>query len=278
MKSIFLVIFASLMIGSGSADTRPDTLRAANKFAGVPQKITFKPGEKLTYRVHYGFITAGEAVMEVNKKKQTVNGNECIQIDIFGSTAGFFDYVMRIRDNWGTYFNPKTMMPERFYMNIEEGRYRKYEVVDFLRHEDSVFVTNFDKVTKEPNRFTKYWIPDHSFDMVSGSYILRTFDYSKLKPGDIINLEGFFDKELYNMNIVYEGKELIKTDLGKIMAIKLTPEMPNNALFDGKNSISMWLSDDEYKIPVKIRAKMFVGAVEIALKSYDVPSSYKLNF
>lgn len=282
MKSIIFVFITSLLLNSAESqpveNMAPDTLSATNKFSGIPQKITFKPGEQLTYRVHYGLITAGEAKMEVRKNKQLVNGNECMQIDVFGSTNGFFDVMMRVRDNWGTYFNTETMMPERFYMNIEEGRYRKFEVVDFLRTEDSVYVTNFDKVTREPNKFTKYWIPDNAFDMVSGCYILRTFDYSKLKKGDIIKLEGFFDKELYDMNIRYEGKELLKTDFGKVMTIRLTPQLPNNALFDGENAISFWFSDDEHKIPLKIKAKMFVGSVDLDIKAYDLPKGYKVNF
>ena len=43
--------------------------------------------------------------------------------------------------------------------------------------------------------------------------------------------------------------------------------MPDNEMFDGKNSVLFWLSDDENKIPLKIRAKMFIGAVEIDIKS-----------
>ena len=44
--------------------------------------------------------------------------------------------------------------------------------------------------------------------------------------------------------------------------------MPENKLFDGENSIKVWLSDDINKVPLKIRANMFVGAVEVDITDF----------
>lgn len=274
MKSLFLVFLTSLMLNTSEAQR--DTLRVSSEKMLPMDKFAFESGEKLSYRVHYGMITAGEAVITV--KDRYFNGTDCFQIDVVGNSSSFFDYFIRIRDNWGTYLNKQTMQPERFYMNIEEGKYRRYEVNDFNRQEDSVFVTRYDKDTKKPSHYWKYWVPEGAHDMISGSYILRNFDYSKLNPGDIIRLDGYFDKELYDFKIKYVGKEVVKTDFGKVTAIKLMPLMPENSLFDGENAISLWLTDDKHKVPVKIRAKMFVGAVEIDIKGYDLPKNGKLAF
>ena len=45
--------------------------------------------------------------------------------------------------------------------------------------------------------------------------------------------------------------------------------MPKNGLFDGENSIRLWMSDDAIRIPVKVRAELFVGAVELDITSYQ---------
>ena len=79
------------------------------------------------------------------------------------------------------------------------------------------------------------------------------------------------------MKIKYKGKEEIKTDFGKINAIRLAPMMPENGLFEGENSIRLWLSDDKNRLPLKIQADMFVGAVEIDLKGYK-NLKYPINF
>ncbi|MCX8489897.1 MAG: DUF3108 domain-containing protein, partial [Cyclobacteriaceae bacterium] len=57
----------------------------------------------------------------------------------------------------------------------------------------------------------------------------------------------------------YFGKEVVKTDLGKILCHKLIPIMPDNTLFRGENSVTAWISADRNQIPVKVDAKMFVG-------------------
>ena len=45
--------------------------------------------------------------------------------------------------------------------------------------------------------------------------------------------------------------------------------MPENKLFNGQDAIKVWLSDDEDKIPLKVKAEMFIGAIEIDIKKYQ---------
>jgi len=44
--------------------------------------------------------------------------------------------------------------------------------------------------------------------------------------------------------------------------------MPNNEVFNGRHSISLWLSDDKNKIPLKAEASMFIGNARIELVDY----------
>jgi hypothetical protein len=90
-----------------------------------------------------------------------------------------------------------------------------------------------------------------------------------MKVGDTIKLKAFFEDKLYDFKIKYLGKVKLNTKFGSIQSIKLTPIMPDNDLFDGENSIRVYLSDDKNKVPLKIQADMFVGAVEVDLKSYS---------
>jgi len=70
------------------------------------------------------------------------------------------------------------------------------------------------------------------------------------------------------LKVVYRGRETVKTKVGKIPCHLLMPVMPKNELFDGTNSISVWISADKNKIPVKFSAKMFVGHTGIELISF----------
>ncbi|MGK7395246.1 MAG: DUF3108 domain-containing protein [Candidatus Cyclobacteriaceae bacterium M3_2C_046] len=231
-------------------------------------RYAFIPGEKITFRVHYGFINAGEAVMTIDNAIHQVNRRPCYKIDLFGTSTGVFDLALRIRDNWGTYLDTSAFVPRRAYRNIEEGRYRKYEIVDFHHAQKQAIVTNLHKETKKVKKKEVFQIPANVQDMVSGYYFLRTIDFEKLQPGDTVNVNGFFENKVYSLNIRFLGKQQINTQIGKLNTLVCAPIMPNNKMFDGENSIRVWLSDDFYKVPVKVKAKMFVGAIEVDIKEY----------
>ena len=126
--------------------------------------------------------------------------------------------------------------------------------------------TILDKQTKEPRKTLKFEVPNNVQDMVSGYYFLRTMDFSKIEVGTVIVLDAFFDEEQYDFKVRYLGKESLRTKLGKFNTLVLQPIMPDNKLFSGKDAIKVWLSDDTNKIPLKIKAKLVVGAVEIDIK------------
>jgi hypothetical protein len=112
---------------------------------------------------------------------------------------------------------------------------------------------------------------------VSGAYYFRIIDYESMTPGDVFTITAFFENQVYYLKMRYKGKETIKTSFGKIEAYKLAPIMPENSLFEGENSIRCWLSADRNRLPLKIEADMFVGAVEVDLKSFK-NLKYPINF
>ena len=225
---------------------------------------SFTTGEKLDYRVHVGFISAGEATMTINEEIHRINQRPCFKIDVFGRTTGLFDFFYTVRDNWGTYLDTASLVPHKFYEDKRENKYRKHEVVEFDHCGDTAIVSRIDK--EKPIEYFK--TPKQPQDLISGYYYIRTLDYTKIRVGQIITLDAFYDKKVYDFKVKYLGREKVKTKLGEINSLVFAPIMPKNDLFeDGKENIKVWLSDDSNKIPVKIWAKMFVGGVEIDLTS-----------
>lgn len=230
----------------------------------------FGPGEKIKYRVHYGFITAGEAELAIDKRVHTMNGRPCYKIEINGKTTGLADKLFDVDDKWGTFLDTGAVVPHRFYRFIKENSYRKNEVVDFKQLEEKALVHAMQKTdASKVEKTTTFDVPTNVQDLVSGYYYFRTIDFNQVKKGEIIKIKAFFDDEIYDFQIKYEGKERIKTELGKRRAIVLTPYLPDNDLFDGEKAVQIWLSDDEFKIPLKIKAKMFVGAVEVDIEEFS---------
>lgn len=228
----------------------------------------FGVGEQMEYKVHYGFVNAADAVMKIKPQYEMTQGKECYHIVIKGRTVGMFDLFMRVRDEFGTYIDKELLVPRKFYRIIEEGKYRKHEIVDFDVENRKATVLNYNDKKKEwkvPEEFETY---QDAQDLVSGYYYLRTLDFDNYTKGDTINVKIFFDDESSNFQMLYLGKESVKTKLGRYNALVISPIMPKNSLFDGKDAVRVWLSDDQDKIPLKVKAKMFIGAIEIDIKKY----------
>ncbi|MDN5200757.1 DUF3108 domain-containing protein [Fulvivirgaceae bacterium BMA10] len=229
---------------------------------------SFRSGEKLEYRVHLGFLSGATATMEISETVYQINGRPCFKVNVFGRTAGIIDVFYKVRDNWGSYIDTAAIVPHRFYRYIKENRYRKNEIVNFNHDLDTATVARLDKKTRKLLKKDKFAVPNNVQDLVSGYYFLRTLDLSKYKSGDIININAFFDDEIYDMKIKMLGTERIKTKVGRFEAYKLAPVLPENSLFKDENSIKVWISKDKNKLPLKIKADMFVGAIEVDIKSY----------
>lgn len=228
---------------------------------------SFERGEVLQYKVHYGLINAAEATIEVDEAVHKVNERPCYRATVTGRTLGSFDYFLRIRDTWRSYIDTTSILPQRFFRNIEEKSYRKRETVDFDHVRDIASVESHKKDKNDVKKGT-FKTPNNVQDLVSGFYFLRTLNYDQRRPGEIIKVQGFFDEDVFTMDVIYKGRETVETKAGVIRAIRLVPKMPSNKLFKGENAISVFLSDDRNKIPVLIQAEMFVGSVKVDMYKY----------
>lgn len=67
----------------------------------------------------------------------------------------------------------------------------------------------------------------------------------------------------------YLGKEKIKTIFGKkTKAIVISPILPDNKIFSGKDAIKAYFSDDGLRLPLKVKASLWVGSAEVDLVEY----------
>lgn len=237
-------------------------------FAQNPEKGSLRKGEVLTYRVHYGLINAAEATISIDDNYHKVNDADCYRVNVFGQTTGPFDWVMRVRDTWRTYIDRNTHASQKFYRHIEEGNYFTEETTIFDHNRKIARVTE-RKREGYKKKDQEYNILDQTQDLISGFYYIRAFDFNKLQPGQLIPVSVFFEDSTYTADIKYLGMESIRTKFGKKNTHVFTPIIPDNELFEhGENTVTVYFSDDRNKIPLKIKASMFIGSIECDLKSY----------
>ena len=226
----------------------------------------YRPGELLEFKASIGWIKAAEATFGVSDIIYTTNNKPTYRIDINAKTVGIFDLVSSVRDNWGTYVDTTNYETQQFYRYIKEGKFRKNEIVCFDHQADSAHVAKLHKETKVLERTVDFRISDNVQDMVSSFYYLRVVDWSQFGIGDVITINVFFDDKLELQRVKIVDREIIKTKLGKVKSVVLIPIREKDSLFIEENTVKVWLSDDLNKIPLKVKAKIYVGYLTVDIK------------
>ena len=225
--------------------------------ADISDTPVFLDGETLTFRVHYGFITGGEA--KVTAKKTLLNNREVFHTVLAGKTTGIVDKIYKVYDVYESYFDSVTNLPDKAIRNIREGNYRYYDEVIFNQKEMYV----------ESQRNGKVSVPKNTLDMASVMYYVRRIDLTKLKVNDIISIDTYFGDELFPFYIVYRGKETISINSGKYNCFKFVPIVEPGRVFQKKDDMTIWFSDDENKIPVSIKFDIWAGSFRCDLSKFE---------
>jgi hypothetical protein len=229
------------------------------QFPKVENKA-FDLGEKLRYRVSYGAIDAGEVVLEVKETKMQANdGRKLLRAVGIGRTLGAFNAFYRVYDVYETYLDKESIMPWFFKRRVDEGGYKINQDYEFLQHRKLV----------DNGSGKKFVVPTGIQDMVSSFYYARTLNFSNMKVGDISEFKCFMDDEIFPLQIRYVGKETVKLRGGKIECLKFQPVVQTGRYFKNDDDVVFWITNDQNRIPVMVKAKIPVGSVRMHLVEWS---------
>jgi len=249
--------------------TGRDTLRTIDTTAAVADtsakrfsyrtmsNSAFSVGERLIFDVNFGFVTAGEAIMEVagydyHKERQ------CYRIQFQVRSLPFFSTFYKVEDWYLTLMDVEGLFPWRFEQHIREGGYRRDFMAEF-DHENGLAITTDGK---------DYPIPTYVHDIVSAFYFTRTLDFTGFRVGQKVYLQNFYKDSTYNLEIKYRGKQTVKVEAGTFRCIIVEPLVERGGLFKSEGSILVWLTDDEKRLPVQVSSKIIIGSITAELREY----------
>lgn len=228
-----------------------------------PQKErAFDVGEWFKFRMHYGIVNAGYATLEV---KEAVKNNKKVFHAIGkGWTTGMTKFFFKVDDNYESYFDKETGNPYQYVRKIDEGGYTKNQQGFFDHTKHTVLVKDY----KNKNEKTIV-IPANTQDILSTFYYLRNHPtIDQLKVGESISIDMFFDDETTKFKLKYIGKEDIKTKFGTIPCMVFRPYVQAGRVFKEQESLTVWISDDDNKMPIRIKASLAVGSLKADLDGF----------
>ncbi|WCM41091.1 DUF3108 domain-containing protein [Flavobacterium sp. CBA20B-1] len=226
------------------------------------QSSAFKSGEYFKFQVSYGFINAGIATLEL--KETTYNGKKVYHAKGDGYTTGLSKAFFKVKDDYQSYFDINTGQPYRFIRKINEGGYTKNQE-GFVNNANNTILLKDYKAKSQKT----YNVSDNIQDVISAFYYLRNHDkIDNMKVGETIQIDMFFDDETFKFKLKFMGYEKIKTKFGTVNAMKFRPYVMSGRVFKEEESLTLWVSNDENKVPLKIQASLLVGSLKAELIQY----------
>lgn len=220
---------------------------------------SFQVGEKLRYRVTYGFVDAGEAIMEVKSTTKKGGNRDLYQAVGTGRTLGGFNAFFKVEDKYETYLDKKGIFPWYFVRRVDEGGYKINQDYTFKQ----------DKYKVDNGKGKEFKIPIGIQDMISSFYYARTLNFKDMKKGKTFEFKCFMDDEIYNLKIKYVGDEVISIRKGKFKCHKFVPVVQTGRYFKSEEDVNFWVTSDDNKIPILVKAKIPVGVVKMHLVEWS---------
>lgn len=243
-------------------------------FSFAQEEEAFQDGEWFKFEMSYSnFLKAGNATLEVSET--TLKGKPVYHVVGKGWTTGAIKWIFKVKDRYESYFDKQTGVPYKFIRKIDEGGHTKDIEIDFDQANQKATVEN-KKYKKTKVIATEKDVQD----MVSAFYYLRNnYETEKIKTGEVVQLNMFFDDENYNFKLKFLGRETINTEFGKVKTLKFRPYVMAGRVFKEQESLTLWVSADKNKIPLKIKADLAVGSLQANLEAFKgLKHSFELVF
>lgn len=273
--SLMYQLFSSVMPNFVGRDSRFTQLSSivfltaflvAASFAGEPDlpevNAPWMKGERLTFSLGWGFITAGTATLEV---KPIAGGKTEFLTHATGNKT--INRIYPVNDTVYTRVRNKGLMTEVFRKRLHEGTFHNTSVIRFDRKGEKAWLSDTvftDMKTRKTKRSadTAVAIQGMEHSIMSAFYYVRTMP---LTVGDTSRFSAVSGKKRYELKVLVHGKEKVESVLGKVQCIKVEPVLDGDGIFVSKGRIFIWLTDDDRRIPVLMECEIALGSIKAKL-------------
>lgn len=215
-------------------------------FAG---RASFAASEKLEYDIRWLGIKAGESSLEI-----TLTEEERTMIISTAESEGWVDIFYPIRDRAVSVIESGSgWRPVNYRLKTREGeKLKDREVVFDGAGGKASYIDHLKGTEKE------HALPEEIYDPLSAFYVVRGYD---LVVGASVYVPMFDSKRVWDVEVKVLKKERIEVPAGTFDTILIQPLMESDGIFSRKGKMYIWLTDDEKRVPVRLKSKVKIGSV-----------------
>jgi len=220
--------------------------------------------EKLVYKGYYNWgiiwIQAGWVEFTLDKSDKYPDAEKLVAV---GGTLPSWDWFFTIRDTLISHYDARTFLPYEFSRKAHEGNYHK--TFDYVfDYQDTLVFGDVHRIGKYKRRDTVPLLPG-TFDMLSVAWMTRELDFEKYGKNDLIPIRILIDSKIYDLYVRYLGVDKTKIAGRRRECYVFSPLLLEGDVFKGGENMKVWVSKDEYRLPLMVEAKILVGSVKAIL-------------
>ncbi len=219
----------------------------------------FGTGEKIVFDVKYGFITAGEAGLEILPDLVEWRQAPSYHLRTWAKSSSTFSVFFKVQDETHSYVDTRGIFTWYFEKRLNEGSYHDVKVVDYDQRIGKAFMFD-DGIPKDTSA-----IPLFIQDAISSLYYFRLLP---MEVGQSIYVDVHDIRKTYPMRVDVLKKETIHVPAGKFTCFKVEPVLESAGIFKQEGRIFIWFTADERRIPVRMRSKVLIGSISADMREY----------
>ncbi len=228
------------------------------------QNYTFQGGEVVTYHAYYNwhFIWLNAGIVHFSVEDKNYNNTDCWFLSAYGRTYSGYDRFMMVRDTFEVYVDKNRFAPLYYRRATNEGStHSKHNY--WFNYETNTVKARFQREDETELKDSALILQDCTSDLLTMVYKARNIDYSQYKEDDKIPIRMIVDSKIYDLYIRYLGKETIKNRDGRqFRCLKFSPLLVAGTIFKSGEDMTVWVTDDDARIPIIVEAKVLVGSVK----------------
>lgn len=216
--------------------------------------------EEYRYVVSWGPMQVGKSSLG-SLSKVNIASTTAYHLFTEARTMPFFDMFYKVRDKNDAWLDAGTFVSVGFSKNLREGKFRRHEELFYNHAKGEYKAKIFHKdgsVTQEGGLMKPY-----AYDVLSALYWVRA---QNLKVGHTLSINVNTRKD-WPLLVKVLRREKAKVPAGEFDCLVIEPKLADEGIFIQKGqSMTIWLTNDSRKIPVMLKAEVFIGSVKAELE------------
>lgn len=245
-----LTLLASIL-QAGNPATRPDPALLATAYPAA---------EILHYNVSWLGVPAGRLTFVVSALDQR---GELLAIDISARTAGLLGKIYPVQDDFRLVVRGERRLPNHYRVDQRQGERRNLRVTIYDQEKGRVIYRR----NQDPAEEYKVSGPVHN--EFSAFWVMRVMP---LEPAIPVMIPTFADRARHEIQVAVEKIETVNSLLGWRETLLVKPRLTFVGLYEKAGDPQIWLTNDQYRIPLRVRSRIAIGSLTAHLSYYKGPA------